>query len=82
LDRTIILVSNCLFVPDLGISLLSIRRLCEAGLKGEIDYKKMYLRRGIKIIIEAIMTNGLYLISHVVLKGIKQVAFALTEIDI
>ncbi len=81
LDGTSMLVSNCLFVPDLGISLLSVRRLCEAGLKGEIDHKKLYLRRGKKTIIEATMTNGLYLVSHVALKGERQVAFASTEID-
>jgi hypothetical protein len=68
-------------VPDLGISLLSIKRLYKAGLKREIDYRKLYLRHGKKIIVKAIITNRLYLISYVVSKGEKQVVFALTEIN-
>lgn len=71
LDRTLILISNYLFIPDLGISLLLVRRLCEVGLKGEIDYKKLYLRRGIKIVIKVRITNRLYLISHIILEGEK-----------
>jgi gag-polypeptide of LTR copia-type len=81
LDGTSMLVSDCLFVPDLGISLLSVRRLCEAGLKGEIDHKKLYLKRGTKTIIKAKMTNGLYLVSSVALEGEKQAAFTSIEID-
>jgi hypothetical protein len=69
-------------VPDLGISLLSIRRLYKAGLKGEIDYKKLYLKHGTKIVIKVRITNRLYLILYVVSKGEKQMAFALTEINI
>ncbi len=76
------LVSNYLFVLDLGISLLSIRRLYKVGLKGEINYKKLYLRRGKKTIIKAIITNRLYLILYVILKGERQVAFILTKINI
>jgi hypothetical protein len=71
LNKTIMLISNCLFILDLGISLLSIRRLCEVGLKGEIDYKKLYLKRGTKIVIKARMTNRLYLILYVASKGEK-----------
>ncbi len=67
---------------DLGISLLSIRRLYKAGLKGEIDYKKLYLKYRKKTIIKAIITNRLYLILYVILKGERQVAFILTKINI
>ena len=63
--------SNYLFILDLGISLLSIRRLYKVGLKGEINYKKLYLRYGIKIIIKVIITNSLYIILYIVLKKEK-----------
>ncbi len=76
------LISNYLFIPDLGISLLFIRRLYKVGLKGEINYKKLYLKRGKKIIIKVIITNRLYLILYIVLKGERQVAFILTKINI
>jgi len=71
LDKTIILVSNYLFILDLGISLLSIRRLYEVGLKGEINYKKLYLKYGMKIVIKVRITNRLYLILYIVSKGEK-----------
>ena len=71
LDETLILISNYLFILDLGISLLSIRRLYKANLKGEIDYKKLYLRCRKKIIIKVIITNRLYIILYIVLIGEK-----------
>src|SRR5438045_5250702 len=33
-DGSSMLLADCLYVPDLGVNLLSARRLCEAGLKG------------------------------------------------
>ena len=71
LDRTLILILNYLFILDLGISLLSIRRLYKASLKGEIDYKKLYLRCRKKIVIKVIITNRLYIILYIVLIGEK-----------
>ena len=67
LDRTLILILNYLFILDLGISLLFIRRLYKASLKREINYKKLYLRRGKKIVIKVIITNRLYIISYIIL---------------
>ena len=58
-------------MPDLGISLLSIRRLYKASLKGEIDYKRLYLKRRIKIVIKARIINGFYLILYIISKGEK-----------
>ena len=71
LDKTLMLISNYLFMPDLGINLLSIRRLYKAGLKGEIDHRKLYLRYRKKIIIKVIITNRLYLISYIISKEEK-----------
>ena len=71
LDKTLILILNYLFILDLSISLLSIRCLYKASLKGEIDYKKLYLRREKKIIIKVIITNRLYIILYIVLIGEK-----------
>jgi hypothetical protein len=58
-----------------------MRRLYKASFKGEIDYKKLYLKCRTKIIIKAKMTNGLYLVLSVTLKGEKQVTFISIEID-
>jgi hypothetical protein len=64
-DGFTIKLSDVLFVPDLGINLLSARRLCQAGLKGNFNSRKMFFKRGEKTIIEAIMSQGLYIVLHV-----------------
>jgi hypothetical protein len=71
LDKTLILILNCLFILDLGISLLFIRYLYKASLKGEINYKKLYLRYKKKIVIKVIITNRLYIILYIILIGEK-----------
>ena len=36
-NRSSSLLENCLYVPDLGVSLISTRYLCKNGLKGTFD---------------------------------------------
>jgi len=71
LDKIIILVSNYLFILNLSISLLFIRRLYRVGLKGKINYKKLYFKYETKIVIKVRIINKLYLILYVVFKGEK-----------
>jgi hypothetical protein len=61
---------------------LSVRCLYKAGLKGEIDYRKLYFRYRKKTIVEATITNRFYLVLYIVSKKEKQVVFVSTEINI
>jgi hypothetical protein len=64
-DGTAMILKNVLFVPNLGINLLSGRRLCEAGLRGSFSANSMQFLSGDQPVITAEMTNGLYIVSHV-----------------
>ena len=79
-DGSSMLLKDVLFVPGLGVNLLSARRLCQAGLKGSLDSNTMVFKLGKKRIVTATMTNGLYVVSHVS-RGYREVAFPSAEVD-
>jgi hypothetical protein len=56
---------DVLLVPNLGVNLLSGRRICAAGLKGRFNSHALCFKLGKKIIIEATMDDGLYVVSHI-----------------
>ena len=58
------LLRDVLYVPGLGINLLSVRKICDAGLKGRLDSTRMYFKKDGKKVIEAILQNGLYIVTH------------------
>lgn len=64
-DRSRMSLQDVLYVPSLGINLLSGRRIYDAGLKGSFDAKHIYFKLGNKKIITSIITDGLYLVTHV-----------------
>jgi Pol polyprotein len=79
LDGSSMLLADCLYVPGLGVNILSGRRLCEAGLKGAFNDKRMYFKNGKKTIVRVEMREGLYIVTNVA-KGYEEKAF--TGIDI
>ena len=54
------ILKDVLFVPQLGVNLLSGKRVCENGLRGNFDNNAMYYTRDNKTIIKASIKNGLY----------------------
>jgi hypothetical protein len=58
-------LSDVLLVPNLGVNLLSGRRMCAAGLKGRFNSHALCFKLGKKIIIKATMDDGLYVVSHI-----------------
>jgi Reverse transcriptase (RNA-dependent DNA polymerase)/gag-polypeptide of LTR copia-type len=76
-DGSSMLLSGVLYVPGLGINLLSARRVCQAGLKGYFGATEMYFKHkhGKKKIITATMNDGLYIVTHVA-EGYEDTAFA------
>ena len=71
-------LSDVLLVPNLGVNLLSGRRICATGLKGRFDSRTMRFKLGKKTIITATMDDGLYVVSHIA-DGCQETAFPGTE---
>lgn len=74
-DGSSMLLQDVLYVPGLGVNLLSARRVCQAGLKGRFGATEMYFKLGKKKVIEATMHEGLYIVTHVA-EGYGETAFA------
>jgi hypothetical protein len=64
-DSGSILISDVLYVPNLGVNLLSSKKLCSKGLNFTGDDKKMTFWRHQERILEASVTGGVYVISWV-----------------
>ena len=78
-DGSSLLLKDVLYVPGLGINLLSARRVCQAGLYGVFTNTKMYfMNKEKEKIISAKMSDGLYIVTHVA-AGYKEKAFASFE---
>ena len=59
------LLKNVLYVPKLGVNLISARRICEGGLEGRFSSTEMYFTKDGKRIIEAKLQDGLYIVTHI-----------------
>lgn len=68
------LLSDVLFVPKLGVNLLSGRKICASGLKGHFDSNKMKFKDGEKTIITAQVSGGVYVVNNIA-KGFDESAF-------
>ena len=79
-DGSSMLLADCLYIPDLGVNLLSARRLCEAGLKGSFNNNKMYFKNGKEKIVQAVMRDGLYIVTNIA-DGYEEAAFPGVETD-
>jgi hypothetical protein len=60
-----ILISNVLYVPNLGVNLLSSKKLCSKGLIFTGDDKKMAFWRDQDKLLEASVKGGVYILSWV-----------------
>jgi hypothetical protein len=53
-DGSSALLSNCLLVPNLGVSLLSVKRICsDQSIKGSFDGERMCFHKNREKILEA-----------------------------
>ncbi|KAG9243450.1 hypothetical protein BJ878DRAFT_510630 [Calycina marina] len=64
-DGSAMVLSDVLYEPNLGVDLLSGRRLCEHGLRGAFDSVHMHFMQDSKRIVTATMNQGLYIVSHI-----------------
>ena len=64
-DGSSCLLKNTLLVPNLGINLISARRLCKDGIEGHFDAENMYFKKDNKTLIHAQQDNGLYLVKSI-----------------
>ena len=58
-------MEDTLFVPGLGVNLISAKRLCKKGLQGSFDKDSMYVSKEGKPVVMAKQKEGLYVVSHV-----------------
>jgi hypothetical protein len=59
------LVEGALYVPKLGVNLISAKRLCKNGLKGSFDSESIHIKDGRKTVIYAQQNRGLYIVKHI-----------------
>ena len=71
-------LSDVLLVPNLGVNLLSGRRMCGVGLKGRFNSHTLRFKLGNRTIIKATMDDGLYVVSHIA-DGYQETAFMSLE---
>jgi len=74
------LLDKVLFVPRLGVNLLSTRKICSQDhITGAFDDKKMWFTRSGKRIIKADISEGIYIVSWIA-KGLQETAFPAKEL--
>ena len=64
-DGSSCLLKNTLLVPNLGINLILVRRLCKDRIKGHFNTKNMYFKKDNKTLIYTQQDNGLYLVKSI-----------------
>src|SRR5436190_896624 len=70
-----VLLKDVLFVPNLGVNLLSSRKICsQPGVKGLFDSQTMYFTCGNEKIMRADIQGGSYIVSWIA-KGLEETAF-------
>ena len=70
-----VLLKDVLFVPNLGVNLLSSRKICsQPGVKGSFDSQTMYFTHGNEKIMRVDIQGGIYIVSWIA-KGLEETAF-------
>jgi hypothetical protein len=64
-DGSKMILANIVYIPGLGVNLLSGMRICEAALTYQFNKSQMYFTCGKNKIITATMQHGLYVITHI-----------------
>jgi hypothetical protein len=72
------LLQDTLYVPGLGVNLVSARKICQAGLNSAFNRNTMYFKQGNRKVISAKMHQGLYIVHHVD-KALAETAVASVE---
>jgi hypothetical protein len=80
MDGSSMVLADTLYVPGIGVNLLSVRRLCQAGMRFSGNKDKLYLKHNKNKIVTAKMINGLYITTHIA-DGYKEMAFESIELD-
>ena len=59
-------LSNVLYVPDLGVNLLSGNALCQKGLQGSFDKRALYMhdKKG-SLVLKAVKQGGIYIVNRI-----------------
>ena len=68
------LLKDVLYVPKLGVNLLSGKRVCQQGLQGSFDENTMNFSQDGKAIIQASQQDSLYIVKSIA-KGYSEEAF-------
>ena len=79
-DGSSCLIRDTLFVPKLGVNLVSAKRLCKNGLTGSFDDTRMDFKDGKKTVIQAEQDQGLYIVKHIS-KSLQSRALVATVTD-
>jgi hypothetical protein len=78
LDGSTGLLSNILWVPNLGVNLLSARSVCKyGGFTGSFDDNDIYIMKGKNVKIHATLDGRLYVVNHIA-HEYRQKAFTAT----
>jgi hypothetical protein len=65
-DGSSIRLSDVLYIPGLGVNLISGRRICETGgLRGSFDSENLYFKLAKKKVIIAKIDQGLYIMIYI-----------------
>ncbi len=71
-----VLLSDVLYVPRLGVNLMSSRKICsQDNILGLFDNRTMYFKKGNKTLIRADISGGIYIVSWI-RKGLDEKAFS------
>lgn len=75
-------LTNVLYVPKLGVNLLSGRQVCRHGLEAGYDESSHWFRSKAdgRVIIKAEIKDGLYIVTHVASRG-KQIALSASALE-
>ena len=58
------LLTDTLYVPGLGVNLLSARRICQSGLKGSFNEDHMFFKLYKERVIKVTIRNRLYIVTY------------------
>lgn len=61
-------LENVLYVPKLGVNLVSAKKLCKGGYRGAFNEETIWITKGNKTVMTAEQSQGLYIVKHVAKK--------------
>lgn len=58
-------LNNVLYVPSLGVNLISAKKLCKKGQKGSFNARSIWICSGRNVVITANQRRALYIVNHI-----------------